>query len=55
MDDKTLDELHTDLRVVTRERDALRLKAQKIQAEIDPLLAAAEAERRANPTPGAEA
>ena len=48
---KTLDELHADLRAVTRERDALRLKAKKIQEEIDPLLAEAEAKRRAHPSP----
>lgn len=48
---KTLDELHADLRAVTRERDALRLKAKKIQAKIDPLLIEAEAGRRAHPSP----
>ena len=51
---KTLDELHADLQAVTREREALRLKAKKIQEEIDPLLIEAEAKRRANPTPGAK-
>ena len=51
---KTLDELHADLRAVTRERDALRLKAKKIQEKIEPLLVEAEAERRAHPTPGAK-
>ena len=49
---KDLDELLADSRAVSREREALRLKAQKIQEKIDPLLAKAEAERRANPTPG---
>ena len=48
---KTLDDLHADLRAVTRERDALRFKAKKIQEKIDPLLIEAEAERRANPSP----
>ena len=48
---KTLDDLHADLRAVTRERDALRLKAKKIQEKIEPLLVAAEAERRAHPSP----
>lgn len=52
---KTLDDLHADLRAVTREREALRLKAKKIQEKINPLLIEAEAERRAHPTPGAEA
>ncbi len=50
---KDLDELLADSRAVSREREALRLKAQKIQEKIDPLLAEAEAERRGNPVPGA--
>ncbi len=51
---KKLDELLADARAVSREREALRLKAKALQEKIDPLLAKAEAERRANPTPGAE-
>ena len=51
---KTLDDLHADLRAVTRERDALRLKAKKIQEKIDPMLIEAEAKRRANPSPEGE-
>ncbi len=51
---KKLDELLADARAVSRERDALRIKAKKIQKQVDPLLAAAEAERVGNPVPGAE-
>ncbi len=51
---KELAELQADLRAVSREREALRLKAQKIQKRIDPLLAEAEAERLAHPPEGTE-
>ncbi len=52
---KQLAELQGDQRAVSRAREALQSKARKIQKQIDPLLAEAEAERRANPPPGTEA
>ena len=51
---KKLDELLGDLHAVSRERSALHLKAKKIQEKINPLLAEAEAERRAHPPEGTE-
>ncbi len=55
MASKTLAELQADLQAVNREREALRSKARKLTEKIDPLLVAAEAERRANPSPEGEA
>ena len=52
---KQLNELLADSQAITREREALRLKAKKLWEKINPLLDAAEAERRANPSPGGQA
>ena len=55
MASKTLAELQADLRAVSREREALRSKARKLTEKIEPFLVAAEAERRANPSPDGDA
>ncbi len=55
MASKTLPELLKDVQAIGREREALHLKAKKLWETIDPLLVAAEAERRANPSPEGEA
>ena len=52
---KGLTELQADLQAVNREREALRSKAKKLTAKIDPLLEQAEVERRANPGTEGEA
>ena len=51
---KQLDELLADSQAITREREALRLKGKKLWEKINPLLDAAEAKRRANPSPGGQ-
>lgn len=52
---KELDVLLAESRAIGREREALRLKAKALWAEINPLLEEAERKRKANPTPGTEA
>ncbi len=55
MASKALVELLKDVQAISREREALHLKAKKLWEKIDPLLIEAEAERRANPSPEGEA
>ena len=51
MASKTLAELQADLQAVNREGEALLSKARKLTEKIEPFLIAAEAKRRANPSP----
>jgi hypothetical protein len=52
---KELEELLAANQQINAERARLRAEQRKLWEQIDPLLEEAEAERRANPTPGAAA